>query len=741
MLGQRSLLCAALYLGTLLARAGASVVYELEDRTKHAFSYERNLDCTKKSDVIRLFRDQGKICVASPVWRLPGGIKSNGKELFDGDEQKLTTALLFFSNYAHTGQYEDSLDTERLRLFLSNLSDQDLSLLKFHEQFGIIQMLTEKQLKSIDPNYISHAIMKCSTIVSLLSIIKNLHPSIVEDHFEVIIEKIRETGMSLTTLDDAFLQRLLESPERCKALGLQPILTLGYEKEKAKLMTPACFAAIEVDPASDECTRSIRYFPDDVFSLVHKPMHETCFEHMLKEKLENYGKGLDDQSDRCTSMRLEHLNIQALPSMPAVCLQNWLVKAANPVTLGAKWSLLPEGVFEAFLKGDVEDGIKRIDLRDWMHIRGKEQFVKNPEVCQYLPAEFFMYNGRVPVSNECFEQLTAPAKSAALLHAILPDNALAKVDTFSDWTATSKTGATVTGIHVLNLADDVENIGCLIHQLSSADSGSHACSEVSSIGDFQEMHVLQEHCTIRCIEALPDKLTLENLPKLHARIATMVSFDEIMASLGEGDWSSLPADQFEALMNTGKLCKTLSAKTISTLTEDCVAVMSAECVRDLAVLSELDAAVFASMPTAAFRLVDSTQVKTIDLAKLSDEQFSELGVEIPRAQNVAAHWTKDTIAAMSATRVAAISAIAWEHAAPDAYAGLSVEQLKAIRPEAMTGMSAEQVAQIPEATIEVLSEVQAHKIGKDAQDGQCPLATLRERKLSDPVKTVILNRQ
>jgi hypothetical protein len=272
--------------------------------------------------------------------------------------------------------------------------------------------------------------------------------------------------------------------------------------------------------------------------------------------------------------------------------------------------------------------------------------------------------------------------------------------------------------------------------MSSEDSNSDVCNEAS---DFKEMKVLQKHCSQKCIESLPEKITFETLGELDPRIFSMVPFEQFMEANGS-EWSNIKPDHFRNLMDGGKLCKILEEGHLDHLNEESIKVMDAQCVSELTMLDKLPDRFYSAVMPSALRKLDADMVEHLKLEKFSDDQFAELGADTGD-KHPATKWTSDIVKALSETRIARVEASTWAKVPAAAYAGITAFRIGNIPADNMISMSDAQVREIPNDAIQKLSEEQAQTIGK-SHDGaaQSPLAYLVSIATDAKVKTVLQDR-
>jgi hypothetical protein len=705
--------------------------------------FEKTLSKTascKEADVVNTFVTDGFICFDSVRWN--DKFADNSAALTEGLE-----GVKFRTMIAHFGRYQGdeanlltNLDAAGIKKMVDGLGSKAIENIpvSLPNLELIVPMMNKGQKRALASDIIEAVLGTMSAVDKSLTkymrLINGLSGDVLREHLDSIINHLKQdhfSGIHLWKLEDEVLKALLGSDGFCEEIKPKILLSLGERKEKAKLVTPSCFAAVNWELV--KCGRQVRFFPANSFEGYNGEVSKSCLALMLGAQAQNFARNMVDENDQCAAFKVEELSITALKSVTPHCIvTSYLRPGTDPVRLNAGWTVLPEDIMKSFAAQ--HEAIEKIHPHDWAYISlaQKSHLVTDPKKCEYLPLEFFHYRGGVDINQECFNSLRDDqVRAAALLYAHLPDDALAKISSLVDWKATNSRNESVTGIKVIELATHVRNIDKLIGGMSSAVDDD-ACSELTNIEMLLEMSLLQSFCSEKCFKAITTPPTLSQLGKLNPRVAAMVPVESLLETLKLTDWADMSVEIFRNLLASGKACHGMSATTVNVLPEALLKEINAKCGSELP-WSDITPLALGQIPPSAFELVTGD----IDFSKLSDDQFAALASQVPEDKHPAKSWSADTIKSLCPARAAVVTARTWGFVNPDALTGLTTEQFKLIPPSALVNISSEQVNKMT-AVLPVMSVEQARGIGKQA--GQCPLDALKNANLDANAKAVIIDR-
>lgn len=735
----------------ILSRSGGGggtprITYGLFDKAK----------CGTDSEVINTFKTRFSICYENEIWKNPSKLKDKLPALLDGsDGEHLYILFTFLSRYVGVFHKAGFVMTNEpnWKRFAELFTNKSLEKLP---TTGGAPLLLAKLLVFLKPEQTLHlntAAIKAALLATRDAkharlLINNLHQNVVKEMFNDIVEFLQTPGgigeaIHLGGLSETILKKLLTA-DYCSGLAPSAILTLGEREKQAALMTPECMA--EIDWSAATCDRRLRAFNPKVFSLSTKNMSQSCLDLMTRPMVEIYGTA-DKETGRCTELAIEKLNNAAIRGVDGECLINRLNSdsvADRSFSLASLWPLLPSDVFSK-IRGN-ESALDKIVIEDFgkMTHDQKNFLVQSPATCEHLPSRTFLENGEISVPQNCFDNLSSDAKAAAVVHSHLPNDALAKIASLKDWhlpkDSLEADATEVEGIHILEHIR-APNAQQLIENLSAADPESHACRDIETLSMLNEMPTFQEYCSEACVKALGEKPKLTTLKEVSERIAKMIPLKDLLEEMNTSDWQSLEIESFNKVLNAPGFCEGITSDQLNAFNPECLKAIGPSCAAAITVWGEADERAVKEMKPEAFRKFNGTLAASLGVHKLNDEQFAQLGADMPPENHPAAVWDKDMIAALSPTRLALVSKEAWKAMRPEAFEGISADQLRAIKPGNMVLWRANQVAKVVKEHWNVLSPEQAQAIGSGVTGEDSPLAYLETAPLNEKAMAVIKERQ
>ncbi|PJF18355.1 hypothetical protein PSACC_01835 [Paramicrosporidium saccamoebae] len=696
------------------------------------------------------FKSKAGVCIDTPLFK---DIKKNSTDIIRLMDNTADLGFLLAYLSRFSGPYVESihhLDMNAVSTFLKGLSEDALQSLPESVKSGfpreidypyarLIPLMNRNQTTKLNNSLVADAIKNATTDGIFRRLVNSLHKEVVAENLGLIKEQLlnNRSGVRLWKLGEDVMALLLAEDDFCSAIDPEDMLVLGERKERAKKVSPECFAL--VDWTDCECDSRIRSFDVKVFSKMENGLSKSCLNLFTEPMVKEYASSMAKEGQyHCPNLDIQYLTMAAAKGLSDACFASPYIEGSQTrIRFGPKWLVVGDTALAAL--GDDNRAFEKIHKDDWKYITlaQKTEYLKGLEdACGDLPQEFFMYNRGVKLSNKCFDELDPEVKGTAFLSAVLDDDVLASVSSISDWKGLDSDQKTVEGLKILELAEEVKNIEKIISLMSSKEANSDVCSEVT---DLKDHPVLQKYCSQKCIDNLPDKLTFSTLAELNPRISLMVSLDQFMEA-ESSEWSSIKPDHFHALMAGGNLCKRLNEDHLSQLTDDTIEVMDAQCVSELDVLDKLPSNFYKAVKPRALRKLDAEMAGKLTLDSLSDDQFAELGADTGD-KHPATQWTKDTISSFSDTRIAKVDESTWSLMPPAAYDGISASRIADIPADKMGKMSDAQVRGIPNEAVQKLSEAQAAKIGESYQGtDKSPVAYLAGVITDAKVKAVLDSR-
>ncbi|PJF18344.1 hypothetical protein PSACC_01837 [Paramicrosporidium saccamoebae] len=569
----------------------------------------------------------------------------------------------------------------------------------------------------------------------LKAMLNKLDASLVKESKEEIFTQMKARQLEMKSLDDKIQVALLNEAEGCVALEAEQLS--GFDSNSFTKLTHGCLSAISDISTYSHWNVGIRSIPSTVFNNDIE-LHADAYKYMTVKQISALGKTDPDKNESCKHVPLGHYlqgnGAEMTPKCFAAALKGY-IPGTDP--LGKTFNFLPANILSEVTENDL---VLKLDA-EWPYISVEQKkHLFEGKKCADVSAKALHFHNHFAISQECFEELPSESKPLAVIHADLPDTALADVDAseVAKWEVGDHKG-----LMVLEVASERPNIGKLLEHASTKVNGEHICALVEDADELKALPVIQEYGTKACFEAMQYKVTLNDLKKFAPNVEKVISVEALIKDLDpETGYKDLSPKTLGRLAKVSTICSAMTLPIFNGLSDETHRKFPAECMSQLNFLGDIPKDTMTKINKEAFANLTADMVAKIPADHLTEEQFGMAGSGVSDSKkHPASLWTNATMAKFTSSNVRYVHASAWKAAPADAYSGLSEHAFGSIEPKDMEEMTHEQISQVSEAARLKLTVEQAKHLGLKVTDGTHPLTSIASLKgLSESVSKAVQTR-